>query len=120
MELARKLKNFPITVNAMHPGAVATNIINNDPDARPCVRIFYSISKVFFRNPREAAKDILYLALSEEWKNTSGAYFIKREMRAPSEKALDKDSAGQLWEFSENLTNYRNVLFTTNNITLET
>jgi NAD(P)-dependent dehydrogenase (short-subunit alcohol dehydrogenase family) len=118
-ELARRLKDTGVRVNTIHPGTVGTNIIYNDPDAPGYLRFIYSIVKPFFRKPEKAGKDIFHIAFSEEVKNVTGKYFCCSKIKQPSEKIKDEVLAARLWEFTEDLTGYRNPLFLKNKIILE-
>ena len=55
-ELSRRLKNSRVTSNCLHPGFVATNIINNDPDSSLMKRIVYKSISPFLKNPEEGAE----------------------------------------------------------------
>jgi NAD(P)-dependent dehydrogenase (short-subunit alcohol dehydrogenase family) len=111
-ELSRRLKGKDVTVNAMHPGTIATNIIKNDPDASGFLKMIYSLVSTFFHKPSKAADDIFYLAFSGEVKDISGGYFIHKKMAEPSKVVNDSLLAARLWEYSESLTGYKNGLLT--------
>jgi NAD(P)-dependent dehydrogenase (short-subunit alcohol dehydrogenase family) len=116
MELARRLKNTRVSVNTIHPGIVKTNIMNNDPDAPVCAKVFYNMIKHFFKSPEKAGKDILYLAASEE---ESGKYFCGRKIKEPISLVYDEALAAKLWEYTEALTGYTNPIFSKNKLILE-
>lgn len=93
-----------ITINCMHPGAVATNIIYSDPDAGPGIKFLYTICSLFLKSPKRGAETIIYLATSEEVKNMNGKYFINKKAVPSSPASYNKADAEQLWQISENLT----------------
>lgn len=100
-ELARRVKNTQITVNALHPGSVATNFGKNNGWFRFYIRRLikrYEISKA------EGSKTCIYLATSPDVANITGSYFIKEEQVESSQESYDQKLAKQLWEASEILT----------------
>jgi NAD(P)-dependent dehydrogenase (short-subunit alcohol dehydrogenase family) len=103
-ELSSKLKGFPVNVNALHPGIVATNAVENDPDASMMRKILYWLAKPFLSSPEKGAETILYLASNDEVKNVTGKYFINKKIAASSSSSLDKEAAKKLWKESEILT----------------
>ena len=103
-ELSSKLKGFPVNVNALHPGIVATNAVENDPDASMMRKILYWLAKPFLSSPEKGAETILYLASNDEAKNVTGKYFINNKIAASSSSSLDKEAAKKLWKESEILT----------------
>ncbi len=102
-ELARRLINTKVTVNCLHPGFVATNIINNDPDSSPLKRILYKSLKPFLRSPEKGAATAVYLASSPEVTNVSGKYFIDKKCVCSSLLSYNKALAKRLWTISEQL-----------------
>lgn len=102
-ELSRKLDKQHVTVNALHPGVVATNVVENDPDASIMRKVIYKIIKPFLSSPEKGAKTILYLASNDEIKNVTGKYFINKKVVAASLKSYDADTAKKLWLESERL-----------------
>src|SRR5262249_7551287 len=68
-ELARRLAGQGVTVNCLHPGAVATHIWSKGPwYAWP----FLAIGKLFMVSPAEGGSRIVYLATSDEVEDVSG------------------------------------------------
>jgi len=102
-ELADILKGSGVTINAMHPGAVKTNIgLNNGPLYR-----WYSRHIIwhFLDDPRISGEAIYYLAASPEMENISGRYFNLTVDEKPAIHALDRKMAKKIWKISENLIN---------------
>ncbi|XP_074847410.1 retinol dehydrogenase 14 [Carettochelys insculpta] len=100
-ELARRLEGTGVSVNALHPGIVRTNLgryINIPFLAKP---LFNLVSWAFFKTPLEGAQTSIYLASSAEVEGVSGKYFgdCKEEELLP--KALDDSVARKLWDISE-------------------
>jgi NAD(P)-dependent dehydrogenase (short-subunit alcohol dehydrogenase family) len=98
-ELAERLKDTNITVNAVHPGAVATNL---GVDRQTGFGKFaYRLLRPWMQTPAQGASTALYLAMSDEAAGVSGQYFYKKKPAAVSAKASDALSAKRLWAWSE-------------------
>jgi retinol dehydrogenase-12 len=104
-ELARRLEGTSVTVNALHPGLVATNIGTNNGLSWQVLSFFYQrILRPNYVSPEEGARTIVYLASSPEVEGVTGCYFVD-ERAVPSSKASnDVDAARRLWDLSEELT----------------
>lgn len=99
-ELARRLEGSGVTVNSLHPGAVATRLgTNNGAWARALIRLL----RPFFRSPDDGAATSIHLATAPELAGVSGRYFANRREKTPSAAARDPESARRLWEASERL-----------------
>lgn len=94
-ELARRLKGTRVTVNAFHPGAVATGIYRETPS------LLERVMTAFMLSPRKGADTGLWLADAPELAGVSGEYFIKRRRKAGSAASRDAAAAAQLWSLSE-------------------
>jgi len=96
-ELARRLEGKQVTVNCLHPGAVATNIWSHAPAiARPVL----AVAKLFMVKPSEGGDRIVYLAASRDVEGKTGGYYEKNRLVRPSRLAQD-DAVGQkLWDTS--------------------
>ncbi len=100
-KLARRLEGKGVTVNALHPGAVATNIWSDVPAwTQPILAV---MKKLFMITPEQGAQTITYLATSPEVEGKSGLYFEKNRMKAPSKLAQDDALADRLWSESARL-----------------
>jgi NAD(P)-dependent dehydrogenase (short-subunit alcohol dehydrogenase family) len=104
-ELARRLENeavpVRVTVNALHPGFVATNIGKNNG------LLAQWFVPVFQRNaltPEQGAETSIYLASSPAVEGVSGKYFIDSREVPSSSQSYDREAAAQLWQVSEGLT----------------
>jgi NAD(P)-dependent dehydrogenase (short-subunit alcohol dehydrogenase family) len=100
-ELARRLEGTGITVNALHPGTVATRFGSNN--AGPMRRMM-AFGRPFLRTPERGAETILYLALAPEVAASSGGYFLDERPRRSSRASHDADMAARLWDLSAELT----------------
>jgi NAD(P)-dependent dehydrogenase (short-subunit alcohol dehydrogenase family) len=94
--LARRLATTGITVNCLHPGIVATNLL---PRWLRIVKPL--ISRQTFDSER-GARTTLYLAGSTEVANVSGRYFDENQVAQPAAAAAnDVTLQEELWEASE-------------------
>ncbi|RKL67146.1 short-chain dehydrogenase [Salipaludibacillus neizhouensis] len=99
-ELASQLKDTNVTVNAVHPGAVATSLgVDRKTDFGKTV---HKLLKPFFQTPAEGARTAIYLATSPEIKGITGEYFEHKKKISVSETAQDKTLATAFWKWSEN------------------
>jgi len=101
-ELARRLSNKKVTVNAMNPGLVATNVGNAAGGFTSMVKGI--VDKIGGITPEEGARTIIYLASSEVVTGVSGRYFVKEKSIPSSKITYDLEFCRKLWEISENLT----------------
>ena len=101
-ELADRLKGSGVTINAVHPGEVKTNIgMNNGKFYR-----FYQRYLIgwLLKDSAISGKAIYYLAAAPELAETSGVFFNKTIIEKPAVHALDRDVGKQIWQISEQLT----------------
>lgn len=99
--LARRLKDTEVTVNALHPGLVATGIVADV--APPIVKPFLSLVRPFLLSPKAGALTAIYLASSPDVASETGKYFIKQtETRSP-DISYDVHAQEQLWRISTEL-----------------
>ncbi|GHO93062.1 short-chain dehydrogenase [Reticulibacter mediterranei] len=99
-ELADRLKGTGITVNALHPGAVATNF--ND-SLTGFVRFIGMFNNFVGTSPEKGAQTTLYLATSPEVEGVSGKYFSKSKETPSSKRSYDVTVRKRLWQVSEEL-----------------
>ena len=101
-ELSRRIKNEPVTVNALHPGHIATDIYRNDFSVLgPALKWFMGL---FTLTPEQGADNTIHLVSSPDMEGITGKYFVKREAVRSSPLSYDGDLAKRLWEISEELT----------------
>ncbi len=75
VELAKRTRENGITVNALHPGVLATNAFRDYPN------FVVKLMNLFLEKPQKGGERIAYLATSDEVKEVSGKYFYKTEER---------------------------------------
>lgn len=100
-ELDRRLSGSGVTVNALHPGFVATNIGGNNG---PLVRLFMPLIRLWAISPQEGAETSIYLASSPEVAGVSGKYFYQKRPVPSSAFSRNEDAARRLWDASVELT----------------
>ncbi len=101
-ELSRILDGTGVTVNAVHPGHIATDIWKtNFGLLGPALKWFMSRIAL---TPEEGAENSIYLATSPEIEGVNGKYFIKNEAVQSSPASCDKEIARKLWKVSAELT----------------
>ena len=106
-ELARRLQGTGVTVNAVHPGVVATNLLSNGkvPIGRLTRPIIRTMLRIVGRNLAKGSDTTVYLATAPEITNVTGKYFVDRTETFSSQGSYDVDMASRLWELSDRLTN---------------
>ncbi|MBV8719346.1 MAG: SDR family NAD(P)-dependent oxidoreductase [Chloroflexi bacterium] len=98
-ELARRLYDTSITVNAVHPGIVRTRMMLQAPGV---LRLVSYLSLPVSISPLEGARTSVYLATSAEVKGISGQYFAKSKRSAVKNKFDTTANRALLWNLSLN------------------
>jgi len=100
-ELARRLPaSTGVTVNACHPGWVASNF---GRDGGLLTRIGVALTRPLQISNVEGARTPLYLAMSEEVTGITGRYFVQERDARSSPLSYDEQLARRLWEASTRL-----------------
>lgn len=103
-ELSRRLAGKKISVNALHPGGVATNFCKNNGWISRAKHVTAHLLARNLVGPAEGAKTIIYLATSPEVEGISGKYFYNMEPVSSSQASYDEETARRLWDVSLELT----------------
>lgn len=105
-ELSKQLKNTNITVNAVHPGMVDTEIIRHMGFFNSWFSTIFLKPLVwpFIKSPRQGCQTIVYLALDPEVQKVSGQYFQDYVETKTSPVAQDENLSKWLWLVSEKWT----------------
>ncbi len=99
-QLAKRLEGSDVMVNALHPGAISSNLGKNN--AAWYTPIITGILKFFFLTPKQGADTSIYLATTDEV-SSSGNYYYKRKIHRLKPWAEDDSAAEKLWAVSEQL-----------------
>jgi len=100
-ELAKRLEGKGVTVNCLHPGAVATNF---GQSGTGFFRFLMKLGKPFLLTDAQGAETSIYLASAPEVERTTGKYFAKKRELRSSKESYDPEVTRRLWEVSEKLT----------------
>jgi len=101
VELARRLEGSGVTVNCLHPGAVATRLGKNNGWFG---RVATAALSPFFLTPARGARTSIHVATAPELEAVSGRYFAKQCEASAQRHATDPESARRLWQESARLT----------------
>jgi NAD(P)-dependent dehydrogenase (short-subunit alcohol dehydrogenase family) len=98
-------KDSGVSINAMHPGDVKTNMGENNGR-------FYRFFKHHFVNPSSkspeiSAKALYYLGVSSEMNGISGKFFNLTTEEEPAPHALDREAAEKIWTVSLQLGGFQ-------------
>jgi len=96
-ELARRLDGSGVTVNAVHPGLVATSFGRGVR----WMRWGIAAARWFMVSPRDSGADVVHLATAPELDGVSGQYFVRRQPRVSSAYSRDVEAQRRLWTASE-------------------
>ncbi len=96
-ELAKRLKNTKITVNAVDPGEVSTGLGQQN---KGFSSILYWVMKPFIQSPEKGAYTSIYVATSSKLKGVTGKYFRDCKEKEPKPWAKNDEMANKLWTVS--------------------
>lgn len=101
-ELARRLEDTTVAVNAVHPGFVDTGFGHN-------IGGLWSIlckilQKLVAISPQKGAETLVYLASSAEVAGISGKYWNEKQQKRSSDNSYDREQQKRLWEYSAEAT----------------
>ncbi|SEF96020.1 SDR family oxidoreductase [Paenibacillus sp. UNC499MF] len=97
-ELAARLKGTAVTVNALHPGAVGTQIgVDRNTGFGKSV---LAMLRPYFLTPAQGAETAVYLATSDNVECATGEYFYRKKIAPVSARAKDKQLAAKFWDWS--------------------
>ncbi|MFV2015018.1 MAG: SDR family NAD(P)-dependent oxidoreductase [Candidatus Heimdallarchaeota archaeon] len=99
VDLLEEHKINNVTVNAVHPGVVRTNLVRSVP----------IIGKLFKLNPilknaKDGAQTTVFVATSSETAGITGKYFANKKEHKSSEESFNKENQDKLWKLSEKIT----------------
>lgn len=96
--LHERLAHTNVTVNALHPGAVATNIgVDRETGFGGKV---VKLLVPFFKTAEQGAETAIYLATSPDVEGISGEYYIDKKKAHVSKRASDPQLIEHFWRWS--------------------
>jgi retinol dehydrogenase 12 len=95
-ELARQIEGTGVVVNCLHPGNVATNLVNPPTPIR-------LLGRMIFLDAARGAETTLAAATNAEYGDVNGSYFVKSKPadQKLSAAARDGEAAAGLWVATE-------------------
>ncbi|GAA6110769.1 retinol-DH_like_SDR_c domain-containing protein isoform X2 [Tachysurus ichikawai] len=107
-ELACRTKGSGVTVYALHPGVIHTEL------GRYVQRRHYVLSTLLFipalllmKTPKQGAQTSIYCAVTEGLEKYSGCYFSDCQLKDPQLEAKDDLAAVRLWDVSCQLVGFK-------------
>ncbi len=101
-EMDEELRGTGVTINAMHPGDVRTNIGNNNG------WLYRTFSKYvtakFLRDPVISGEAIYYLAADPEMEGVSGKFYHLTVEEKPAKHARDRKLGKQVYDLTMRMT----------------
>ena len=98
-ELARREPG--VSVNAVHPGAIATNIWRAAP------KLIQLVLAIVLPSASKGARPIVRLVVGPELDGVTGRYFDRLREATPARVALSDADAARLWDIAEQATTTR-------------
>lgn len=97
-EFDRRKTSYPISINAVQPGLVKTDIgLKHTVSFHG---LMWKLRRLGGVSPAKGAATSVYLASSEEAKGISGKYWEKCHPKPASKNAQNKEDAASLWKLS--------------------
>lgn len=98
-ELAQRLTGTGVTVNCVHPGAVATNFGSSDK----WFSLLLTVIRPLLRTPEKGAETPIYLAASPDVAGVTSTYFKDKKTIRSSNASYRQEDWKRLWRVSEEL-----------------
>ena len=98
-EMAKRLEGSKVTINAVHPGDVVTNIGTRDNNW--LFKLVWRTMCLFNIPAEEGAETPVYLATAPEMANFSGHYFANKKIANYNHLADNQRIGEKLWDFTE-------------------
>jgi len=105
-ELARRMQGTGVTINAITPGFVATNIAGGNGFL---ATIMMALIKRVSKPVDEGVRPIVHLASAPELCGKSGGYYKSFTAMPDDPLCKDQDIAARLWKMSEEMTGLESI-----------
>jgi NAD(P)-dependent dehydrogenase (short-subunit alcohol dehydrogenase family) len=100
-ELARQLEGTGVTVNALHPGFVATNMYRSSGGM---IKLMAPLIKLMATSPEAGAETSIHLATSPGVEGVTGKYFVKKQPARSAPTSYDETAGQRLMQISAEMT----------------
>lgn len=100
--LAKRLCGTGVSVNAVDPGIVGTDIVINRETGFGT--LVSKAQKLLFKSPEKGSETIVWLASSPEAESITGKFFVNNKAKSSCKRSYDADAAKRLWGLSERMT----------------
>jgi NAD(P)-dependent dehydrogenase (short-subunit alcohol dehydrogenase family) len=97
--LSQRLAGKGVTVNCLHPGAVATDI--GKQHGGLIAKVIPILLKPFFRGPQKGAETSIYLCADEKVADQTGGYWYNCKLTKVKPWAQDEVEARRLWDYTQ-------------------
>ncbi len=107
-ELAERLEGTKVTVNALHPGVVKTELWQYLQESygilsKLLLIIIFPIILITMKSAKQGAQTSIYCAVSPDLNETTGCYFADCKIEKLLPHASNQEDAQKLWALSEKL-----------------
>jgi NAD(P)-dependent dehydrogenase (short-subunit alcohol dehydrogenase family) len=101
-ELASRLEDTGVTINALHPGLISSNFNSGTKGMTHFIaEVIYFFAGI---SAEKGARTTLYLATSPEVEGVSGKYFVDCKETPSSKRSYEATVRQRLWQVSQELT----------------
>ncbi|MCT4615197.1 MAG: SDR family oxidoreductase [Marinifilaceae bacterium] len=97
-KLAKELKGTGITINALNPGFIKSNLLREGKGLDRIIGVPYMF--LCAERTENGGDRILRLALSDEFENVSGKFIYEDHIKNPNPEALDNELIERIWNIS--------------------
>jgi retinol dehydrogenase 12 len=113
LELSRRLTGSGVTVNALHPGIIRTDLSRYYKEAYNWSTLSYLAVQILatpfmlwiMKSARQGAQTSIYCAVDESVENVSGRYFSDCKQKALHSQIENQADAEKLWRLSAEWAN---------------
>ncbi|TSK31392.1 Retinol dehydrogenase 12 [Bagarius yarrelli] len=107
-ELALRTKDSGVSVYALHPGVINTELGRYVQKRHPVLNTLLFIPAfLLMKTPNQGAQTSIYCAVTEGLEKYSGCYFSDCQLKEPAPEAKDDTAAARLWDVSSQLVGYK-------------